>query len=51
MIQINFEIQLQMMNFQNSKCNSSNLCHLLLTSFCWENSCSKSDQEKDYLQN
>ena len=49
-IQIDFEIQLQMMNFWNLKCSASNSSCLSSINFCWENSCSKSSQEKDYSQ-
>ena len=50
MIQISFEIQLQMINSQSSKCSSSSSCHSSSTSFCQENSSSKSNQEKNHSQ-
>ena len=39
-----------MINSQSSKYSISDSSCLSLISFCWENSCSKSDQEKDYSQ-
>ena len=50
MIQADSEIQLQMINSQSSECSTSDLSHSLLISFCQENSCSKSNQEKSHSQ-
>ena len=39
-----------MMNLQSSEYSVSSSSYLSSMSFCWENSCSKSDQEKDHSQ-
>ena len=50
MIQTDFEIQLQMMNLQNSEYSTSDSNHLSSINSHQENSHSKSSQEKNHSQ-